>query len=451
MRSSLTLKLILAFLVVSLTGAAIAAGLARWTSIRNFNQLVRDQAESSFTSSAASYYLETGTWLGVREHLRAGPRPVRRTQGRPRPNQFLFVYLLADSDGLVVMPSRGFRMGERLPDAVLAQGSPVEVDGEVVGWVIATGEPPPFDPREQLYLKRTNRALILSGFGAALVALILGVVMARSLTRPLRELTAAIQAMARGNLDQRVDVRSRDELGELGTAFNRMSADLERANRMRRQMTADIAHDLRTPLTVISGYLESLRDGVLDPVPERFDMMYDEARHLQRLVDDLGTLSLADAGELKLNRQMCSPNELLTRVANTYRDKCEEKGVSLDVRVEDGIPEVRIDMDRMIQVLGNLVGNSLRYTSSGGRISLNARAKKGSVVLVVEDTGAGIPQQDLPNIFDRFYRSDKARQGLNGETGLGLSIARSMVEAHGGAVSVESEVGVGTRFQITLP
>jgi two-component system sensor histidine kinase BaeS len=256
--------------------------------------------------------------------------------------------------------------------------------------------------------------------------------------------------MARGELEQQVPIRSQDELGELAASFNRMSADLARANELRRQMTADIAHDLRTPLTVISGYLESLRDGVLKPSPTRFEVMYDEAQHLKRLVEDLRTLSLAEAGELTLNRQLVAPQALLERTAAAYRHLAEQQNIALQVKADPALPEIRVDPERMAQVLGNLVSNALRHTPDGGQIVLSAQHQAGDVQLMVQDSGEGIAPQALPRIFDRFYRGDEARQAHEGESGLGLAIAKSIVQLHGGTISVESTLGEWTTFVISL-
>jgi signal transduction histidine kinase len=216
-------------------------------------------------------------------------------------------------------------------------------------------------------------------------------------------------------------------------------------------MTADIAHDLRTPLTVLSGYIESLRDGVLEPTRARFDTMYTEAQHLQRLVEDLRTLSLADAGELPLNQQPTAPKDLLKRLKATYLHAAGQAGVALEVQADPNLPELDIDPDRMAQVLGNLVSNALRYTPEGGRIVLAAHSRDGAVTLLVQDTGQGISPEALPRVFERFYRGDPARQQKEGESGLGLAIARSIVEAHGGTIAAHSELGRGTVFVIELP
>jgi signal transduction histidine kinase len=215
-------------------------------------------------------------------------------------------------------------------------------------------------------------------------------------------------------------------------------------------MTADIAHDLRTPLSIILGYTEALSDGKLPGTPEMYEVMHNEAQHLSHLIDDLRTLSLADAGELKLTRQQIWPQELLERSASAHLAQAQQQNVSLQVKAAADLPTIEVDPDRMAQVLGNLVSNALRYTPEGGRIVLSAESDSQAVYLQVQDNGDGIDPGDLPYIFNRFYRADKSRQQQKGESGLGLAIARSIVEAHGGAISVESGLGKGTTFTITL-
>jgi signal transduction histidine kinase len=325
------------------------------------------------------------------------------------------------------------------------------VDGQTVGTVIQTGAMPLRDPAEEAFLTRLGRGLIWGAAGAAVVALLLGWALSRNLTRPLRRLTEAIHAMAAGELEQRVEVTSRDEIGELAGAFNSMSAQLVQSNAARRQMTADIAHELRNPLMVMTGYIEAMRDGVLRPNPERFDMMYEEAQHLQRLVADLRTLSLADAGELSLNPQAVDPSALLERVAEAYTPSAQAAQIRLEVQRSAATPEVRVDVERMVQVLANLLTNALRHTPPGGSITLSAAAEPRGVALRVADTGEGIAPDVLPHIFDRFYRADKARSQDGAESGLGLAIVKSIVASQGGTVSVASELGKGSTFTIHLP
>ena len=234
---------------------------------------------------------------------------------------------------------------------------------------------PALNDREAQYLVSINRALALAALGAMVIAVLLGAVLARTLTQPVRDLTHAIDAMSRGELRQEVPVRSADELGTLTLVFNRMSADLARSNELRREMTADIAHDLRTPLTVITGYIEALRDGVLKPTPARFETMHNEAQQLKRLVEDLRTLSLVDAGELPMQRQRVAPRALLDRLAAAYVPQAAARQITLAVSAASEAPDILVDPERMAQVLGNLVTNALRHTPAGGRIDLSRRRR----------------------------------------------------------------------------
>lgn len=298
-------------------------------------------------------------------------------------------------------------------------------------------------------LKNINRATFISALIAAVLALILGSVLAFTLTRPLRELTEATHEISQGKFGLQVKVRSQDEMGELATSFNQMSLDLQQATQARQQMTADIAHDLRSPLSVLTGYTEALSDGKLSGTPEIFEILHQETKHLGRLVDDLRTLSLADAGELSLIVQQIQPQTILERLAARHAVTAQQKRITIRVESDPGLPAVSVDVERMAQVFDNLILNAFRYTPQGGEITLVAGRNTQGVYFQMRDNGSGISPQDLPHIFDRFYRGDKARQP-SGESGLGLAIARSIVEAHRGKLTVASTPGQGTVFTIQL-
>jgi signal transduction histidine kinase len=457
---SLTVKIALVVLAVSLISVGLVALFSGWVTVREYDNLLLAQIESSFADGAATYYETRGSWVGFNgallEALQPGMEP-RRFGGRRGmmgggEPATLFPFVLVDADGCVVgPPGPSFGPGDCLDAQQLRAGKAVEVAGTRVGTVLATGAVVVRDPREELFLERINRGLLWGAVGAGIVALLLGVGLATTLTRPLRRLTDAIHAMAAGNLEQRVEVRAQDEIGELAGAFNRMSAELSQSNQLRKQMTADIAHELRNPLMVMTGYIEALREGVLRPTPERFDVMYEEAQRLQRLVADLRTLSLADAGELALNRQPVAPATLLARVAEAYAPAATQKGVRLVQEDGGALPAVVVDAERMGQVLANLVANALRHTPAGGEVRLGVQAAAGGVALVVKDNGEGIPPDVLPRIFERLYRGDRARGQDGDESGLGLAIARSLVTAHGGSITVASEVGSGSTFTVQLP
>jgi signal transduction histidine kinase len=363
------------------------------------------------------------------------------------------LFTIADASGVIVAGGRHEDLGKTVPSGDLKQGEPLLVDGETVGWLLFTPALDRWQPGtpEGNFLTSVSQATLYSAIAATLVALLLGGFLAYTLTRSLRELTAATQALAKGELGHQVKVRSHDELGALATSFNQMSAELARSNELRRRMTADIAHDLRTPLSVIMGYTEALSDGKLEASAETFDILHTEAQHLSLLVEDLKTLSLADAGELPLSYQRVAPEVLIRRVAGAHRVQAERENIHIVEDIQPDLPEIEVDLDRMAQVFGNLMSNALRYTHSGGEIVLAAQHADGHVRLNVSDNGAGIAEEDLPYIFERSFRGDKARRYVQGESGLGLAIAKSLVEAQGGTITAESQPGSGTRFTIQFP
>ena len=443
---SLTLKLTLAFLFVGLIGAMLVALFVQQRTQSEFNQFVADRGRSSLIATLTQHYEATGSWQGVASVVQ------RERAGQPGSYGYPSPIMLWDVDGRVVFGGGPHAAGSYVSERDRARGEPIKVGGEIVGWLGGENKyhRPGAGSPEADFLARVRRAIAYGALGATSLALLLGIVLARTLTHPIRDLTAATQAIAKGGLGRQVTVRSQDELGTLAASFNQMSADLEHASALRRQMTADIAHDLRTPLSVLLGYTEALRDGKLRATQDIFDTMHIEAQHLQHLIDDLRTLSLADAGELSLSRQPLAPQALLDRAASVYSAQAREQQVAIAVQVPAGMPEVEVDPERMAQVLGNLLSNALRYTPAGGRIMLSTEAQDKTVRLRVEDTGAGIAPEDLPHVFERFYRADPSRQH-DGASGLGLAIAKSIVEAHGGSIAVESTLGKGTTFSISLP
>jgi signal transduction histidine kinase len=452
------LKLILAFLLVSLAGTAVVAVLAGRSANTAFDRyrLIQDQA--NFMAEVSAYYQNNGSWQGVDAYVRQKMRPFppppggeTRPNPPPPPPNAPIPFVLVDRQGRVVIQAPGYRLGQSVSRAELERGSPILVEGQVIGTVLSAEETAAFNPQQAIFKRQINQALLIAALAATIVALLLAVILARNLTRPLRELTKATQTIAEGELGQQVVVRSQDELGELADAFNRMSRHLAEARQLRRQMTADVAHDLRNPLMVITGYIESLREGVLQPSPAMFEAMYSEAHHLQRLVEDLRTLSLADAHELSLNRQWVAPQAFLKNLALAYMNQTLQQSIALHIEADPELPDISIDPERMAQVVGNLISNALRFTPAGGQIVLAARQQANVVILSVRDSGMGIAPEKIPHIFHRFYRADESRPQNSGESGLGLAIAKSIVEAHGGSITVESELGRGTTFTIRLP
>jgi signal transduction histidine kinase len=283
----------------------------------------------------------------------------------------------------------------------------------------------------------------------------------RSIATPLADVMAAADAVADGDLSVRIpEEHNPGDFGRLAKSFNRMVEELERSDQLRRNLTADVAHELRTPLHIIQGNLEGILDDVYAPSEEHIGATLEETRLLARLVDDLRTLSLAEAGQLPLVWEQVDVAELLADVSTSFSGQAEAAGIDLRVEVEGEPPTIPADVDRLDQVLGNLMGNALRHTPSGGVITLRAEpvlsTVEGSmpdgVRITVSDTGEGIPTEDLPYVFDRFWRGDRSRSRAGGAgSGLGLAIARQLIHAHGGRIGVASEPGQGTTFTVELP
>lgn len=461
---SLTYKLTLITLGVGLVGVIVVAIFAQQATQREFSRFIVNQARREFVRIVEEYYQRNGSWDGLLEAL---PRPERPAPNPPpfgapnppptnvpRPNDATAApasFILVDSAGCIVTPAPPYNPGDCLAAERLSSGAPVFVRGNRVGTVLTVNPIPNLGGIERAFLNAMTSALRNAALVATGLALILGLILARMVTRPLKALTTAIHAMSHSNLKQEVAVTTQDEFGEVATAFNQMSEKLSKANHLRQQMTADIAHELRNPLVVITGYIESMRDGVLDATPERLALLYEEGQHLQHLVDDLWTLARADAGELPLTRRTVALSELLERTATAYNDRARRQKIALVVEKNATPTEISVDSERIAQVLGNLVGNALRYTPEGGAIRLGAETNGKSARLFVRDDGIGIAQDKLPFIFERFYRADDAREGNDGESGLGLAIAKSIVVAHGGDITATSSENNGTTMTITLP
>lgn len=363
---------------------------------------------------------------------------------------------VVDSAGVIVYGEDQFVAGDPFVDDGAADLFPIVVRDEQIGTLVAGPIPFSFESIAMQNFRFSLRVATMVGLGTALVvALTLGAGFARSLTAPIKTLTQAARRMAAGDLKQKVEIQSQDEMGELATAFNQMSHDLDQSMAARKQMTADIAHDLRTPLAVLMGYTEPLKDGRLDSSAELFDLMHDEANHLKHLIDDLHTLAIADSGGLSLAIQSVQPEALLEDASAAYANLANQQQAQLTLNYEGNFPKISVDPVRITQVLNNLIMNALAHTQAGGEIKLLLEESddQNGVVIQISDTGAGISAEHLPHIFDRFYRVDQARTRKAGgaNSGLGLAISRSIIEMHGGEINVESKLGEGTKFTILLP
>lgn len=311
--------------------------------------------------------------------------------------------------------------------------------------------PVPIGPLEQNLLDRVNTSLVIAGLTGCAVAIFLGLVLTRQITRPIQGLKRGAARIASGDLTYRVKIEAKDEFGELGESFNSMAASLDKSEQARRRLLADLTHDLRTPLAVIEGTVDAMLDGVYQPNQETLGSIKEETALLTRLVADLRDLSLAEAGQLKLAVEATNLAELVQKRISQVDVIARKKNISVKTDIAKVLPKTEVDRGRIEQVVPNLLANAVNHTPSGGTVTVSVLSDRDDVLVSVADTGEGIPAEHLPHIFERFYRVDDARSRTVGGVGLGLAIAKQMVELHRGRIWVESEVGKGGKFSFTLP
>jgi len=450
------------------------------------------------------YYEGNGGWGGVQDYVAKFAEPPDQRFGRPpRDNQ---AFLVFDQNDKVVADTSRKNIGRSLAefstdDKITKQWQEIKVGGQTVGHYWQEQRPIVRDSKIAETIGTSIIQAMLIGLSiTSLVALLLGLLLTRHITKPLYYLMMAVRKVGKGDLSSRVEVKGNGDIAILGRDFNWMTEQLTRNEEVRRNMVADIAHELRTPLAVILGKLESIQEGVLPSTPETILPIQDETLRLIRLVRDLQQLSLAEAGKLPMALQAVDLRQIVERITEQFAIEFEERELNIEVLGE--VPKIIGDPDRLTQVFVNLIGNALLHTLPGGslRVLLSEAEKPvdhgmiedekthrlldvfrrkaermqkageanfreendnnncasklrsdGWVQVTVVDSGEGIPEQELEHIFDRFYRVDKARERENGGTGLGLAIAKEFIQAHGGCIQVESKPGVGSRFRIFLP
>jgi len=311
-----------------------------------------------------------------------------------------------------------------------------------------------FDP----FRSAATEAMLVAAPIALVSAMLASLYLSRRVVSPVRRMTTAARRISEGHYSERVPQSKNtppnqlDELGQLALDFNQMAASLEQTEAMRRQLIGDVSHELRTPLATIQGSMEGLMDGVLPATPETYQQIYQEAARLQRLVADLQELSRVEAGAFPLDLQPVSLAAVVEHLGARLGRQFEEKGVRLKVDLSPDLPRVLADEDRLHQVMLNLAGNALQYTPQGGQVQISARPAGREVRVAVQDSGIGIAAEHLPHLFTRFYRVDKSRSRAGGGSGIGLTIARHLVEAQGGSLWASSPgEGQGSTFTFTLP
>jgi two-component system sensor histidine kinase BaeS len=452
-RIPLTLKLGLSFAIVILLSVALVYFLTAQSITQRFDDY-RQQNQGVFgetlSSQLAWYYANFNSWVGVYNLLfREVPIQVGDQFYQGRVLIFNGRFSLANEDGLVFLTTELDEYGKALTAVETAAGIPILANGSRVGTLLLGEVGPNLDPNESEFLASAKQSALLGGGIAVGVALLLSVLLITQILSPLRRLTRATERIAQGDLPESVRLHSRDEFGQLGDSFNQMVANLRRSEALRQTMTADIAHELRTPVTIIQGTLEALLDGVYEPTAETVAPIYEETLHLGRLIDDLRDLALAEAGELHLDEESVDLEALIRQVAETAMTSSEATP-ALHIQVRSAVPRITADPKRLRQVLANLLSNALRYTPPNGEIRIVLRRVGGEAEVRLSDTGPGISEEDLPHLFERFYRGDPARN-REGGSGLGLAIVKQWVEAHGGRIWVENAANGGAQFTVRLP
>jgi signal transduction histidine kinase len=455
---SLSWKLALSLLLVVAVSVGLTAYFTHRGTTREFGEFISESRASyleQMEERLRDFYTESGSWSGVQGLLESLPVFV---------NDRL---ILADSSGTIIGDTNVEWLGKTAESMRLAKPTSIIVSGHEVGklYVLSSGmvgvqfiitgsafpdQPPPSSP-ERGFLSRVNRSLLIAGVAGAVVAILLGLLLTRQFTKPIRALKKGAARIARGDLAYRVSVKSRDEFGELARSFNSMAASLDSSEQSRRRLFADIAHELRTPLSVIEGTVDAMLDGVYESNPDNLASIKEETAVLTRLVAELRDLTLAESGKLKLVVEPTNLAELVQRRISQADVIAREKNVTLKTDIAEGLPQVKVDGRRIEQVVANLLDNALNHTPSGGTVTVVVGPGQEGILVSVVDTGEGIPAEHLPYVFERFYKVDDARSRKSGGAGLGLAIAKQMVELHGGRIWVESEVGKGSKFSFTLP
>lgn len=452
---SMRVRLLLMFMLVALAAIGTVAFFAIQTTGGEFQHYINNQQDSN-----------QQLVLRILNAYKQNPRNIQAvvTQSAQANGSRM---LLIDQNQRVLADSSGQLTGQTLTVSQLialqgnqqhgSEGGPPPQPLCIISTQIGNLSfgPPPFSmghgsPGDN-FLNSVNRSLLLASIVAGCVVLILTLLLSNTLLKPIQALTVAASRMEQGDLGQRVHIKTRDEIGELAHAFNTMAESLQESEQLRRNLVSDVAHELRTPLTNIRGYLEALQDGVVEPNPTVIASLYEEAELLSRLVKDLQDLTLAEAGQLHIQRVPIVLEDIIVNAVNGLALQASGNHPTLSIDVPSDLPLVEADPQRVGQILRNLLTNAIKHTVVEGSVKVCARRHENEVEVIVEDTGVGIAREHLPNLFKRFYRADPSRARATGGTGLGLAIVEQLVHAHGGRVVVESEVGKGTRFTFTLP
>ncbi len=453
--SKLQTKLALVFLLIVAVGIAVVTGVISYSTKVFFNDYVRYnigfRAEQWSNNFASFYERNNRSWNGVQEMFSGQAQFQHR--GNKRGMMPVERVILTNNSSIVIADSNGTSLGQKLPKMTRTTEAVVDINGETVGKVILGMNPPPgMMSLEQQFFKSVINATVSACLIAAILAVSLALYFSRRISIPLVSLTEAAKRLEGKNYQYRLNVFSGDEIGTLSKAFNAMADAIEKNEQIRNHLIADVAHELRTPITIIRGNLESIQAGVLEPSQEVIVSLHDELLRLSRLISDLQEISLAESGKLLLNYKKVNANNLCKKVVNNFRESASEKEIEINVNFPENEIILEMDEDRIIQVLSNILSNAIRHTPFSKRIDVSlTEREENQICFSVADSGNGIKSEDIPYIFERFYRGNKSRNRADGGIGLGLAIAKSMVEAHEGKIQVYCPPSGGSVFIVFLP
>ena len=454
-------KLIYSFIIIVLItiGAVIAITYHQASvDVRNFMFRGGFTGTESIVTDLENYYKTHETLDGAETIITNFTTEIRHRASNPSQEQKPYhgggrvMHLrLADADGFILFDTLGKDIGEKLTRDDLARAIPLEVDDATIGYLLPEGNYAFTRENELSLLNRINHAVIIATVIAGVVALFIAFLLTDKLVKPIKVLTEAAQNLAEGKLSQRVEIHGNDEIAVLGQTFNKMATALQQAEERRRSLTADIAHELRTPLAVQRAHIEAIEDGIYDLTLENLAPIEEQNRLLSRLVEDLRVLALADTGELTLEKSQVDLVTLTQDIVKRFQAQAQEHKVTIRVKSEEPSLVNYVDSQRIEQILHNLLSNALRHSPESTQIEINLLKEKDNILLSIRDHGAGIPSEALPHIFERFYKTDKSRNRLEGGTGLGLSIAKKLAQAHGGDIKATNHQEGGAIFTIKLP
>ncbi|MBI9045859.1 MAG: HAMP domain-containing protein [Anaerolineaceae bacterium] len=452
------LRLFLAFAIivlVTLMGLSISIRLATENEVKEFWAKGGPLGAQNLVTNLENFYAEFHTWEGVETLLEpihqgsSGQGQGNRGQGNRQGT--VWNYRIADQDGVLVFNGIDGDLSTQLSRDDLNNGIEIIVEEKVVGYVLPEeGVGIPGEEFEEDLIAQVNKASLQMAVISGILSLVLAIVFAYLLLKPISRLEKAAINMADGDLSQRVEVKGKDELAALGIAFNHMASSLEKAELNRQSMTADIAHELRTPLSIQRANLEAMIDGVYPLDKENLERLVSQNQLLVRLVEDLRTLALADSGELQFHKRLTDLNRLVKIVADRFFAQAEEKDIQLAFYQVEKCEEMMVDPDRIEQILTNLLQNAIRYGKEKGKIDVSMVCNNDQIEIKVHDNGPGIPDELLTEVFERFFRKDKARSREDGGTGLGLAIARQLARAHGGDLLAANHPAGGAEFTLIL-